>query len=114
MDNDTERHSKGALGWVHVIGWQIVALTLVIFIGISMYRICSSWAKESEIRAQTMSDVAPMVQSIAKLSEFISDCLPEGSKGNIKKLTTDATDLLVRELQREIDLEKARRLQAGN
>lgn len=111
---DNEGNNKGALGWARVIGWQIVALTLVIFIGISMNRLCSTWAKESEIRAQNVATITPILQSVAKLSEFFTDCLPEGSKGNIKKLATDATDLLVKQLQREIDYERGRQLQAGN
>ena len=68
--------SQGAVGWVRIIGWQIVGMTLVIFIGISTYRLCSSLAKESDTRAK----------SISELTQLIANLTPSNSKDKVGEL----------------------------
>lgn len=101
MSEVREKETMGRAAWVRSFGWQGIALILVLCVGFSLCRVSCAVAKQREAEAEVMRDVA-------KVTGFVTDCLPEGSKDDIKRLVRDATDILVSQARREIDRDKER------
>lgn len=96
MEEVDSQRSGNAVNWVRVVGWQVVALVLALLIGISALWLSSAVAQETQARADIIEDAA-------KVTGFVSDCLPVESKHELRKLIQEATDMLIQEGRQELD-----------
>ena len=81
-----------------VIGWQVVAMTLVVMVGIAVLQVSSA-------RAKQLRQEAEMTQDMAKLTRMVTDCLPTESAKDVKELLGDLVKMGVDAARHEIDRE---------
>ena len=85
MSEEGTKAASGALAWVRVVGWQLVAMVGVVLVGVGIFRMCGAWTRQTNASTQVAEDCG-------QISGFIADCVPVESKGKVKELINEAVN----------------------